>query len=188
MSNLKTNLKVNLRVQLNKFLEPIFETNKERQSAFDNSFNNFYEKESFQWSTRTFSFLPDTESLKIQALYAKMIPYFECASLVHIHNKGFRILKKDIFMQKQDITQAEVKIDFSKIPFYQWVRLSSENSKNELLEREFGISCASKFQVLVFRIRPDYALMISTAQANPWLKFKLDALAQQICLGFCDGE
>lgn len=172
----------------NKLLEPIFETNKEQKTAFDSRFNNFYEKESFQWSTRAFSFLPESESLKIQALYAKMITYFECTSLVHIHNKGIRLLKKNIFMQKQDLTQTEIKVDLSKVPYYQWVRLSSETNKNALLESEFGISQISKFQVLIFRIRPDYALMISTAQANPWLKIKLDALAQQIVLGFCDGE
>ena len=175
-----------------KIFDPIFETNKEQQTAFDSRFNSFYEKESFRWATRTFSFLPDSETLKIQALYGKMIPLFECTSLVHIHNKCIRLLKKDIFGQKQEITQTEVAIDISKTPFYQWVRLgtksSTDTNKNNLLRDEFGIFEGSKFQVLVYRIRPDYALMVSTAQANPWLKIKLDALAEQIVLGFCDNE
>lgn len=173
---------------INKILDPIFETNKEQQSAFDSRFNTFYDKESFRWTTRTFSFLPESETLKIQALYAKLNPFFECTALIHIQNHNLRLLKKDIFSQKQDVRHTPIDIDISQAPYYQWIRLSSEKKKNELLANEFGIKMGLKFQILVFRIRPDYALMVATAQANPWLKIKLDALTNQIVLGFCDNE
>ncbi len=171
-----------------KLFDPIFETNKEQQSAFNSRFNNFYENESFLWTTRTFSYLPDAESLKIQALYGKLIPLFECTGLVHIHGRDMRLLKKDILNQKQDLSRQETKIDISNSPYFQWVRLSSEAKKNELLISEFTPSDPEKYRVFVFRIHPDYALLVATVQADPWLKIKLDALSKQITLGFCDHE
>lgn len=167
-----------------KFIDPIFETNKENQLAFEGRFNTFYEKASFHWTSRTFSFLPSAESLKIQALYSKITPLFECTSLAYIHKNNIRILKKDIFGQKQDLTQREIEIDISAAPYFQWLRL---NDKTQLLKTEFGVA-TEKFQILAFKIRPDYALVVATAQAHPWLKIKLDALADQIVLGFCDHE
>ncbi len=171
-----------------KLFDPIFETNKEQQSAFDSRFNNFYDKESFRWTTRTFSYLPNSESLKIQALYGKLVPLFECTSLVHIHGRDLRFLKKDILNQKQDLSRQETRIDISNSPYYQWVRLSSEIKKNAFLISEFKLSDPEKYRVFVFRIRPDYALLVATVQADPWLKIKLDALSEQITLGFCDNE
>lgn len=172
----------------NKFFDPVFDTHKEFQLAFDSRFNNFYEKESFQWPSQAFAFLPEPESLKLQAIYSKLTPYFECTGLLHIHNRQLRLLKKDIFGQKQDIQSTEIKIDISKAPFYQWLQLRSEKNKNNLIRVEFGIANASKFQVLIFRLSPDYAAMIITAQADPWLKIKLDALAKQMALSFCDSD
>jgi hypothetical protein len=171
-----------------KLFDPFFETNKERQSAFDSRFNNFYEKESFNWSSRAFSFLPESESLKIQAVYSKLTPFFECTGLVHITNQSLRFVRKEIFEQKQDVDQNEITIDISKAPCFQWVQLTSSMRKNNLLESEFGIKDASKFQVLVFKLRADYALIVATAQAEPWLKIKLDAFMEQIILGYCDNE
>lgn len=171
-----------------KLFDPFFETNKETQSAFDSRFNNFYEKESFKWSTRPFSYLPESENLKIQALYSKLTPFFECTGLVHINQKQVRFIKKDIFEQKQDISNSEIALNISKAPCFQWVHLKADARKNNLLANEYGIKNAEKFEVLIFKLRSDYALIIATAQAQPWLRVKLDAFMEQIILGYCDNE
>tara|TARA_B110001454_G_C12723292_1_gene436325 strand:- start:38085 stop:38615 length:531 start_codon:yes stop_codon:yes gene_type:complete len=173
---------------LTKLLDPFFETNKETQTAFDSRFNNFYEKESFKWSTRPFSYLPDSENLKIHALYAKLAPFFECTGLVHINKQQVRFIKKDVFEQKQDVSKTEFTLDLTKAPCFQWVHLKSDVRKNTLLSEEYGIKHTEKFELLVFKLRSDYALIIATAQAQPWLRVKLDAFMEQIILGYCDNE
>lgn len=171
-----------------KLFDPFFETNKETQNAFENRFNSFYEKESFRWTSRPFSYLPGSESLKVQALYSKLMPFFECTGLVHINDKKIRFVKKDIFEQKQEVTASEVGFDISSAPCFQWMNIGSEVRKNALLTQEYGIKDTSKFQILVFKLRADYALIVVTAQAEPWLKIKLDAFKEQIILGYCDNE
>lgn len=170
-----------------KLFDPFFETNKEQQTAFDSRFNNFYDKDSFQWRNRSFSFLPKSESLKIQALYSKLTPYFECTGLVHISDKQMRLVKKDIFEQKQDVSHGEIAIDISAAPCFEWIQISSAR-KHSLLNKEFGINESYRFQILVYKLSSDYALLAATAQAAPWLKIKLDAFAEQIALGYCDNE
>lgn len=171
-----------------KLFDPFFETNKETQSAFDSRFNNFYDKESFKWCSRPFSYLPESENLKIQALYSKLTPFFECTGLVHINQQHIRFTKKDIFEQKQDVSQEEFHMDISKAPCFKWVHLKSDQRKTELLQTEYGIKNSEKFEVLVFKLRSDYALIVATAQAEPWLRIKLDAFLEQIILGYCDNE
>jgi hypothetical protein len=171
-----------------KLFDPFFETNKETQTAFDSRFNNFYEKESFKWSTRPFSYLPDSENLKIHALYSKLAPFFECTGLAHINQRQVRFIKKDVFEQKQDVSNTEFNLDISKAPCFQWVHLKSDARKNSLLTKEYGIKKTEKFEVLVFKLRSDYALIVATAQAQPWLRVKLDAFMEQIILGYCDNE
>lgn len=171
-----------------KLFDPFFETNKELQSAFDNRFNNFYEKDSFRWSSRPFSFLPESESLKIQALYSKLTPFFECTGLVHINERRARFVKKDIFEQKQEVSTTEVSLDISSAPCFQWIHIPSDNRKNSVLSDHYGIKDTSKFQLLIFKLRADYALIVATAQAEPWLKIKLDAFCEQIILGYCDND
>lgn len=171
-----------------KLFDPFFETNKETQTAFDSRFNNFYEKESFKWSTRPFSYLPESENLKIHALYSKLAPFFECTGLAHINQQQVRFIKKDVFEQKQDVSNTELTLDLSKAPCFQWVHLKSDARKKSLLTKEYGIKNNEKFEVLVFKLRSDYALIVATAQAQPWLRIKLDAFMEQIILGYCDNE
>lgn len=170
-----------------KLFDPFFETNKEQQSAFESRFNNFYEKESFRWTNRSFSFLPPSESHKIQVLYSKLTPFFECTGLLHITGRHFRVVKKDIFEQKQDLTNEELSIDISTAPCFEWIKINSSRTYS-LLKSEYGIKDISKFQVLVYKLSSDYALIVATAQAAPWLKIKLDTFREQIILGYCDNE
>ncbi|MBL7542341.1 MAG: hypothetical protein JNL11_00925 [Bdellovibrionaceae bacterium] len=171
-----------------KLFDPFFETNKELQSAFESRFHNFYENDSFRWTSRPFSFLPESESLKIQALYSKLTPFFECTGLLHVNERRIRFVKKDIFEQKQEVSTADISLDLSQAPCFQWIHISSSRRKHSLLSEQYGIKDASKFQLLAFKLRNDYALIIATAQAEPWLRIKLDAFREQIILGYCDNE
>ena len=176
----------------NKIFDPIFDNSKERTAIFNtqfsNQFNHFYDSQSFQWPTRTFSYLPSSETLKVQSLYGKLVPLFECTSLIHINNRRIRLIQNNIFGQKQESTQKEALIDISVAPLFEWIRITTSPATETLMRTEFGISDTSKFQLLIYKIRHDYALMIATAQAEPWLKIKLDSLAEQIVLGFCDND